>query len=266
MNHHRFPASIAVLALAGALALSSCKQSSTPQSGNQQTNNQQPGSAPAGNQPAGSMPGVQTQQPPTSEQAASQGTNEAPGAYGAQQSPGAAASATAPAAVEIPAGTRLHVRLNQALGSKISYTGETFGATVAEDVVVNGTTVIPRGARAEGKVIDAKGRGKIKGRALLAIRLEGVKTDWGNYPVSTSTVERAMAGKGRRSAKFIGGGGALGGLIGGLAGGGKGLVIGAAAGAGAGAAGGAFTGNKQIVLPAGTVLTFRLERAVRVSS
>ncbi|HEV2272770.1 MAG TPA: hypothetical protein VGR96_01320 [Acidobacteriaceae bacterium] len=157
------------------------------------------------------------------------------------------------------------MRLDQDLGSKISQTGDSFTATITDPIEVDGNVVIPRGARAEGSVIDARPLGRFKGGAVLAVRLERVRTDWGSYPVSTSTVERAEAGKGRRTAEFIGGGGGLGALIGGLAGGGKGLLIGALAGAGAGTAGSAFTGNRQILLPAETVLTFRLERSIHVT-
>jgi len=82
--------------------------------------------------------------------------------------------------------------------------------------------------------------------------------------VATSSIARVEKGKGKRTAVFAGGGGALGALIGGLTGGGKGALIGGLAGAGAGTAGGAFTGNQQIVLPAETILTFRLERPVHV--
>jgi hypothetical protein len=91
-----------------------------------------------------------------------------------------------------------------------------------------------------------------------------VRADGRTYPVATSTVERVEKGKGKRTAGFIGGGGGFGALIGGLAGGGKGALIGGLAGAGAGTAGSAFTDNKPIVLPAETVLTFRLERGVTV--
>jgi hypothetical protein len=130
---------------------------------------------------------------------------------------------------------------------------------------VNGQTIIPRSARAEGTVVDAKSLGHFKGGALLSIRLERVHTRWGSYPVETSSIDRAEKGKGRRSASFIGGGTAFGALIGGLAGGGKGAAIGAVAGGGAGTAGTAFTGNKQIVLPAETLLTYRLEHSVRIT-
>ena len=169
-----------------------------------------------------------------------------------------------PAAVNLPAGTRLRVRLDQDLGSKISQPGDVFRVTVVSDVVHNGQTVIPAGARAAGTVIDSQPLGRFKGQALLAIRLERIETQWGAYPVHTATIDQVEKGKGKRTALFAGGGGALGALIGGLAGGGKGALIGGLAGAGAGTAGDAFTGNRQIVLPAETILTFRLRRSVHI--
>ena len=159
----------------------------------------------------------------------------------------------------------IRVRLDEDLGSKISNPGDNFTATVADDVAVNGQTVIRKGARADGTVIDAKPLGKFKGGALLQIRLERVHTNWGSYPVSTSSIDRVEKGKGKRTAVMAGGGGAFGALIGGLAGGGKGALIGALAGGGAGTAGSAFTGNKQIVLPAETLLSFHLEHSVHIT-
>ena len=170
-----------------------------------------------------------------------------------------------PSVVTLPAGTEIRVRLDQDLSSKDSQPGEAFQATVADDVLVNGNVVIPKSSRADGTVVDAKGLGKFKGGAMLAVRLDRVHTRWGSYPVLTGTISRAEKGKGRRSAEFIGGGAALGALIGGLTGGGKGAAIGALAGGGAGTAGSVFTGNKQIVLPAETLLTFRMEQSVRVT-
>jgi hypothetical protein len=165
----------------------------------------------------------------------------------------------------LPAGTRLRVRLDRPLGSKISRTGEPFAATVATDIQVNGQTAIPKGARAEGKVIDAKPLGHFKGGALLEVRLERVTTAWGSYPVATSTVERAERGKGKRTAGMIGGGTGFGAIVGAIAGGGKGALIGGLVGAGAGTAGSAMTGNKQIYLPAETLLTFKVEKPVEIA-
>ena len=170
-----------------------------------------------------------------------------------------------PTVVDLRAGTEIRVRLDSDLGSKISHPGDSFGATVADDVLKGGDVIIAKGARADGTVVDAKPLGKFKGGAELVIKLDRVHSKWGSYPVETSSISRAEQGKGKRSATFIGGGAGLGALIGGIAGGGKGAAIGLLAGGGAGTAGSAFTGNKQIVLPAETLLTFKLDHSVHIT-
>ena len=164
----------------------------------------------------------------------------------------------------VPAGTVLTVRLGQALGSKISSVGETFTATVASPVTVDGRAAIPTGAAASGTVVDAKPLGRFKGGASLQLRLTSITVNGADQAISTSSVVRTQSGKGKRTAVLAGGGAGLGALIGGLAGGGKGAAIGALAGAGAGTGGAAFTGNKDIVLPAESALSFKLEQPLEV--
>ena len=166
----------------------------------------------------------------------------------------------------IPAGTELRVRLDQDLGSKISQPGDTFTATVADDIVVDGRTVIPRGAAAEGNGDRREGPGPLQGRRPAGTAAGAGEDALGELSGRDqhdgAQVEK---GKGKRTAGFVAGGGALGAIIGGLAGGGKGAAIGALAGAGAGTAGSAVTGNHEILLPAETLLTFRLEHSVHVT-
>jgi hypothetical protein len=164
----------------------------------------------------------------------------------------------------VPAGTILTVRLGQSVGSKTSQPGETFSATVATPVEVGGKTAIPAGASAAGTVVDAKPLGRFKGGAALSLKLDSVTINGTDHPVQTSAVVRAEKGKGKRTAVMAGGGAGLGALIGGLAGGGKGAAIGALAGGGAGTAGAAFTGNKDIVLPAESALSFKLDQPLTV--
>jgi hypothetical protein len=125
----------------------------------------------------------------------------------------------------------------------------------------DGETIFPRGTNVSGTVTAAKGRGKFKGAGDLAIQV----TEIGGRSVSTSLYEKAQAGKGKRTAGIIGGGTGLGALIGGLAGGGKGAAIGALAGAGAGTAGAAYTGNKDVVIPAESVIAFHLTAPLSVT-
>jgi hypothetical protein len=126
-----------------------------------------------------------------------QQAGNSPSSINPSGTPGSAASQAPPppASVDLPAGARIRVRLDQDLGSKISRPGESFSATVAEDVVVNGQTVIARDSRADGTVIDAKALGHIKGGAYLSIRIDRVHTNWGSYPVETSSIDRAEKGK-----------------------------------------------------------------------
>lgn len=177
--------------------------------------------------------------------------------------PGNAAPA-APQSIVIPAGTRIRVQLGQTLSTKTNQTGDPFSGTLASPVRVNGQTIIRAGAQARGTVIESQNQGRFKGQAVLALRLDSVRADGRSYPVQTSRVERVEKGKGKRSAIMTGGGAGAGALIGGLAGGGKGALIGGLLGGGGGAAGSAFTGNKDLVLPAETVLTFNLQNSVTI--
>ena len=166
--------------------------------------------------------------------------------------------------VVIPAGTMITVRLGESVGSKISQPGQSFSATVASPVEVEGKTAIPPGASASGTVVDAKPLGRFKGGAVLQLKLISINVNGSDRPVETSSLVRSAKGKGKRTAVMAGGGAGVGALIGGLAGGGKGAAIGALAGGGAGTAGAAFSGNKDIVLPAESALTFKLEQPLEV--
>ncbi|HEY6352279.1 MAG TPA: hypothetical protein VI636_23015 [Candidatus Angelobacter sp.] len=170
----------------------------------------------------------------------------------------------APEPLVIPAGAMITVRLGESLSSKTSQAGQEFSATVARPVTVDGKTVIHEGANARGTVVAAKSMGHFKGGAMLEVRLTSIDIEGREHQVQTAAVERQLKGKGKRSGIMIGGGAGAGALIGALAGGGKGAAIGALAGGGAGTAGAAFTGNKEIVLPAESALSFKLTESLTV--
>ena len=93
--------------------------------------------------------------------------------------------------VTVPEQTAIHVTLDQALASNQSRPGDHFEATVAEPVIIEGKTVIPQGAHAEGLVVDAKQSGRLMGRARLQLALKTVAVNGQTYDVRTTAARRA---------------------------------------------------------------------------
>ena len=167
--------------------------------------------------------------------------------------------------VTVPESTPIHVTLDQAIASDQNRPGDHFEATVSEPVVIDGKTVIPQGAHAEGVVVDAKRSGRLMGRARLQLALQTVEVDGHEYDVRTTFRARVGGDHKKRNWAWIGGGAGGGALIGAAAGGGKGALIGGPVGAGAGTAVALLTGKKDIKLRPETPLTFDLAEAVTVN-
>lgn len=163
---------------------------------------------------------------------------------------------------DLPAGTNLVVRLIDGVDSEVNHVGQTFAASIDEPVMINGETVIPRGADAVVKLVDAKDSGKFTGRSELTLNLVSVKIDGRPVDINTQTVSRESSSRGERTAKVAGGTAAVGAIIGAIAGGGKGAAIGAAAGGAAGAGAEVVTKGQRVKIPSETRLTFTLETPV----
>jgi hypothetical protein len=167
--------------------------------------------------------------------------------------------------ITVPEGTELTVVLDQSLSTMGNRPGDTFQASIAVPIVIEGKTAIPKDARVKGHVVDAQASGRLSGIARLVLTLDSVGVDGESFNIATDDEGRIGKNHNKRNGILIGGGAGLGALIGGIAGGGKGVLIGSAAGAGAGTAGAAYTGKKDIRVPAETSLTFRLARSATIS-
>jgi len=197
-------------------------------------------------------------------------TGAAPSAEAAAPGPQPTAAAVPPPPpppppkpIVVPAGTVLTVRIDQALSSKTSQTGQTFTGTMANPITIGGKVAIPAHSTVSGVVRDAKKAGKFKGGASLALTLTSITVNGQPHNIATDDAAQETKGKGKRTAGLMIGGAGAGAAIGGLAGGGKGAAIGALAGVTAGTIGAATTGNsKDISLPAESVLTFGLTQSL----
>lgn len=169
------------------------------------------------------------------------------------------AAPVALANVSIPAGTTLTIRTDQRISVKANRAGDRFTGELVEPVMAGDNSVlIPKGALVGGVVDASHRRGHFKGRSLLELRLTSLTMNGKQYPLTTRDLARSKKGKGRRSTALIAGGSGLGMLVGGMATGGVGLVVGGLAGGGAGTAVAGLTGNRDIDIPAESIVHFKL--------
>jgi hypothetical protein len=167
------------------------------------------------------------------------------------------------AGIQIPSGTPITVRMIEAVDSKVAHLGQTFRASVDEPVLVNGQTVIPRGADAIAKLVVDQQSGKFEGKTILTLALTDITINGQMIDTTTGNVSRASSSRGARTAGVVGGATALGAIIGALAGGGRGAAIGAASGAAVGGGAEVLTKGQQVKIPSETRLTFTLQQAIQ---
>ena len=166
--------------------------------------------------------------------------------------------------VMVPAGTELQVKLDQSIATDRTTSGDPFQASVAEPVLIDGKTVIPKNALVKGQIVSVRESGRLAGVAHMRLELRSVEVNGTEYELHTSDFARRGGNHKKRNWAMIGSGAGGGALIGALAAGGKGALIGGPIGAGAGIAAATLTGKKDFVLPAETLLTFQLVDPVSV--
>lgn len=166
--------------------------------------------------------------------------------------------------VELPAGTNIVVRLIDGVDSESARPGQTFAASLDEPIMLGGDSIVPRGADATLKLVDAKDSGKLTGRAELTLDLQSIRVNGQMVDVNSQTISRESDSRGNRTAKVAGGTAAVGAIIGAIAGGGKGAAIGAVAGGAAGAGAEVVTKGQRVKIPSETRLTFVLDTPVRI--
>jgi hypothetical protein len=170
----------------------------------------------------------------------------------------------ATSSVTIPSGTVLKIRMIDGVDSETSQLGQTFQASLDDPIMVDGETVVPRGADVVAKLVEDKQSGKISGRTELTLDLVSMRVNGRMVDLTTEEVTTSSGSRGAKSAKVIGGTAAVGAILGGIFGGGKGAAIGATTGAGAGTGVQVLTKGQRVKIPSETRLSFTLQNAVKI--
>ena len=171
-----------------------------------------------------------------------------------------------PRHVTLTAGTLIPARTVEGLSSDRNEVDDTFTATLDQPLAVDGLVIAERGAHLEGKIVQSRRAGRVKGLADLAVELTQLTTSDGQrVAIETESFEQHGKSSVGEDAAKVGGGAAIGAAIGGIAGGGKGAGIGAAVGAAAGTGGVMATRGKAAVIAPETHISFRLRTTVTIT-
>lgn len=170
--------------------------------------------------------------------------------------PAAPAAPARPRTVVVPEGTQLPMELRTTISSGSSHAGDVVIARLTEDVRIGERVVLPERSEVRGRVTAAVGSGRVKGRARLAVEFEAIELDERWHDLEATHIDITAGTTRKRDAALIGGGALVGAVVDGK----KGAGIGALLGGGAVLA----TKGKEVTLPAGTPVTLKLKRDLRI--
>ena len=158
--------------------------------------------------------------------------------------------------MEIPVGTEIDVRLQNALNSGTNQVEDRFEATTLVDVGANSRVVIPAGSLMRGVITQVEAATRTNRTARMTVSFDQVTVNGQSYAIR-GTVTQAIEGEGiRGETARIGTGAGVGAIIGGILGGFKGALAGILIGGGGTIA---ATEGKEVQLPQGAVLRVRLD-------
>jgi hypothetical protein len=184
------------------------------------------------------------------------------------------------AAIEIPEGTHLLLRMVNTVSTKTSQPGDYVYMRTASPISVDGRTVVPVNSYVQGVVTHTKRSGKVSGRAQLGIRLETLTLRRGKVlkisPLLSSVdsnqsrqrvdreenLVRQGPDHGRDAARIVilaGSGASIGGIV---DRGWKGAGVGAGIGGAVGLATVMLSRGREVQLRQGTAIDVVFERAV----
>ena len=175
--------------------------------------------------------------------------------------------AVPPQTLTLPAGTVIRVRTDEWISTDRNVIGDSFSATLDQPIVVGGWVVARRGQAQTGRVSLVNKGGHGGGASELGVDLpELTLVDGQQLPLQTQLFQTSAGTSHGQDAAIIGTTTGVGAVIGAIAGRGVGAAIGAGIGATAGIIGVISTPGKPTEIPPETVLSFRLQAPVTIST
>lgn len=176
-------------------------------------------------------------------------------------------TAVPPDSLALAPGTVVQVRTSDWLSSDRNKVGDQVILTLDQPLVAEGWVVARRGQTVIGTVTEAQKAGRVKGVSMLGLQLSQMTLVDGQLVDIKSQLMHATAGTSNgRDALAVAGTTGFGAAIGAAAAGGPGAAIGAGAGFVASIAGVLVTRGKPTVFPPETLLTFKIEDPVTIST
>jgi hypothetical protein len=161
--------------------------------------------------------------------------------------------------LRLPEGTSIQVRLAHALSSRTARREDRVDASVAEPVRADGVLALPAGTQMRGVVREVEAAQRPSKAGRVEIEFDSVYLDPTRLEMRGRVAEIRESGD---QAKKAGIGAVVGGVLGGLLGGKNGAIAGILVGGGGAVV---ATKGEDVELPAGTVLTVRLERPLVIT-
>ena len=216
---------------------------------------------------AGCLPAFAQQNQPGEAQANTPSSDSQAQGQPDTQPAGQPSQAVLPQTLTLPAGTVIRVRIDEWLSTDRNVIGDSFSGELEQPIVVDGWVVARRGQAQTGRVSLVQKGGHGNGASQLGVDLpELTLVDGQQLPLQTQLFQTSAGTSHGQDAAVVSTTTVVGAVIGAIAGRGTGAAIGAGIGATAGIIGVMSTPGKPTVISPETVLSFRLQAPVTIST
>lgn len=161
-----------------------------------------------------------------------------------------------PKTVTAASGTRLVIRMSEAIDSRRHSAGHRFRGQLESALVVDGITLAARGTMVYGRVTQANSGGRAVGKSEIAVEFTDIMINDEMHEIATQGLKAQTANEAGRTAGRTARAAALGGLYGGSSSAKKGAKVGLGASI--------LTSGSSINIPAGTLVETNLRTPLTV--